>query len=91
MLRYFYAWTPLVAVGGTVILLCPYLALIALAGISLTVLAALAGAIVAAPYMLGRAVARRWRSRSDASQQEAAALGAYGHAYVYAERKGAMS
>jgi len=91
MVRYFYAWTPLVTVVGSSMLLCAPLALIALMIVSLGAVAGLAWAIVFMPYMLGRAVARRWRSRSDASQRDAAALGAYRHAYAYAERKGAMS
>ena len=91
MVRYFYAWTPLGIVGGLVVLLCPYLALIALAGISLAALAALAGAIVSVPYMLGRAISRRWRSRTEASPLGAVALGAHRRAYAYAPRRGAMS
>jgi hypothetical protein len=91
MARYFYGWTPLGIVGVLVVLLCPYLALIALAGISLAALAALAGAIVSVPYMLSRAVTRRRHSRSDASPRRTAALVAYRRAYAYAPRKGAVS
>ena len=75
MVRYFYAWTPLVIVVGTVVLLfIPYLALIALMIVSLVALAALAWAILAVPYMLGRAMSRRWQGRSGASPRTAAAL-----------------
>jgi hypothetical protein len=75
MVRYFYAWMPVVVVVGTLVLLSNvYLALIALMIVSLVVLAALAGAIVAVPYMLGRGVSRRWQARSGAHPRTAAAL-----------------
>lgn len=66
MVRYFYAWTPLVIVGTVVLLALPWLGLIALmvfALVALAALAALVWAIVAAPLAIGRAVARRWRQR----------------------------
>jgi hypothetical protein len=91
MVRYFYAWTPLFVVGGAGVLLCPYLALIALMFVPLVALAMLAWVIVAVPYTLSRAIARHWHSRSDASPRGAAALDAYRHAYAYAPRKGAVS
>ena len=77
MVRYFYAWTPLV-IAATVFLLLslPWLGLIALmifALVSLVTLAALAWAIVFVPYMLSRAISRRWQMHSAASPRTAAA------------------
>jgi hypothetical protein len=60
MVRYFYAWMPLVIVGTAVILTLPWLSLIALMVGLLAVVAtlgALARAIVVALYALGRSVA----------------------------------
>jgi hypothetical protein len=74
MVRYYYAWTPLVIVGTVVVLSLPWLGLIALMIFSLAALAALAWAIVFVPYMLGRALSRRWHIRSGASGRAAAAL-----------------
>jgi hypothetical protein len=77
MVRYFYAWTPLVIVGTVVLLSLPWLGLIALmiaSLVALVALAALAWAIVFVPYRLGRAVSGRWHIRSDASLRTAAAL-----------------
>ena len=77
MVRYFYAWTPLVIVGTVVLLSAPWLALIALMIVSLVALVALAElawATVFVPYMLSRAISRRWHSRSSASPRAAAAL-----------------
>jgi hypothetical protein len=75
MVRYFYAWTPLVIVGGTVVLLTiPYLALIALMVVSLVAVTTLAWAIVWVPRMLSRAISRCWHGRSGASRRTAAAL-----------------
>ena len=71
MVRYFYAWMPLVIGGAMGVLLCPYLALIALLGVSLAALAALAGAIVSVTYMLRRTISRRWHGRSGASARAA--------------------
>ena len=72
MVSYPFAWAPVVMVFGTVVLLTNgYLALIALMLVSLVVLAALAWAIVSVPYMLGRAVSRRWQGRSGASPRTA--------------------
>jgi hypothetical protein len=74
--RYFFAWTPLVIVGTVVLLALPWLGLIALmlvGLVGLVALAALAWAIVAVPYMLGRAISRRWQG-SGASPRTAAAL-----------------
>ena len=70
-MRYFYAWTPLVIVGTVVILSLPWLGLIALmffALVALAALAALAWAIVALPYVLGRAVSRHWNGRRAVDQ-----------------------
>jgi hypothetical protein len=75
MVRYFYAWTPLVIVFGTATLLAvPYLALIALMVVSLVVLAALARAIASVLHLLSRAIRRRWQSRASAGQRPAPIL-----------------
>ena len=77
MVRYFYAWTPLVIVGTVVLLSMPWLGLIALMILSLVALgalAALAWAIAFVPYMVSRAIGRRLRSRSGASPRPAPAL-----------------
>jgi hypothetical protein len=74
MVSYFYAWTPLVIVGTVVLLSLPWLGLIALMIVSLVALAALALAIVVVPYMLSRAISRRWHSRNGASPRTAVAL-----------------
>ena len=71
MVRYLYAWTPLVIVGTVVLLTLPWLGLIALVIFSLfalAALAALASAIVAAPPAVGRAIGRRWHGQSAAPQ-----------------------
>ena len=76
MVRYFYAWTPLVAVGTVTILTLPWLGLIALMLVSLVSLVALAApalAIVWVLRMLCRAISRRWRGRSGARQWTASA------------------
>jgi len=75
MVRYFYAWTPLVIVGTVTFLSLPWLGLIALmifALVALVTLAALAWAIVAAPYLLIRSIGRRWHGRGVAHQRSAA-------------------
>jgi hypothetical protein len=74
MVRYFYAWTPLVIVGTVVLLSLPWLGLIALMVVSLVALAALALAIVFVPYMLSRAISRSWHVRSGTSPRTAAAM-----------------
>jgi hypothetical protein len=77
MVRYFYAWTPLVIVGTVVLLSLPWLGLIALMVVSLVALAALAAlawAIVSVTSMLSRAISRRWHIRSGASPRTEAAL-----------------
>jgi hypothetical protein len=77
MVRYFYVWTPLVIVTTVVLLSAPWLGLIALMILSLVALgalAALAWAIAFVPYMVSRAIGRRWRSRSGASPRPAPAL-----------------
>jgi hypothetical protein len=75
MVRYFVAWTPVVVVLGTVVLLSSaYLALIALVIVALVALLALALAIVSVPYTLGRAISRRWHSRSGACPRTTDAL-----------------
>jgi hypothetical protein len=82
MVRYFYAWTPLVVVGAVVLLFLPWLGLIALviaALAALALLAALGWAFVAAPLAVGHAIARRWHGRSAAPQPS--------HALSLAERR----
>lgn len=71
MVSYFFSWTPMVIVFGTLVLLTnPYLALIAFMIVSLVTLAALAWAIVALPYMLGGAISRRWPGHDVASPRD---------------------
>jgi ABC-type protease/lipase transport system fused ATPase/permease subunit len=75
MVSYFYAWTPLVIVGTVVLLSLPWLAVFALmifALAALVALTALASAMVAVPYFLGRAISRRLRARSGANRPSAA-------------------
>ncbi|HET9286426.1 MAG TPA: hypothetical protein VFO26_02600 [Gaiella sp.] len=75
MVRYYYAWAPLVVAGTVVLLSLPWLGLIALmifALVALIALPALAVAVVAVPYLIGRAISRRWRERSGARQPSAA-------------------
>jgi hypothetical protein len=74
MVSYWYAWTPLVILGTGVLVLIPYLAIIALIIVSLVALAALACAVVSVPRMLSRSISRRWQGRSGASPRTAAAL-----------------
>ena len=77
MVRYFYAWTPLVTVAAVLILSMPWLGLFALvivALVALAALAALAWAVVFVPYMLSRSISRRWHARSGASPRTAPAL-----------------
>jgi hypothetical protein len=74
MVRYFYAWGPLVIVGTVPILALPPLGPIALMFVSLVALAALAWATFYVPYVLSRAISRHWHSRTSASPRTAAAL-----------------
>ena len=77
MFEYFYAFGPLVIVGTVLLLSLPWLGLIALmfvALVALAALAALAWATIFVPYMFGRAISRRWHSRTCASPRTAAAL-----------------
>jgi hypothetical protein len=78
MVRYFYAWTPLVIITAVFLLSAPWLGLIALMIISLvalTAVAALAWAVVVVPlHMLSRAIGRRSHSRSGARRLAPAAL-----------------
>ncbi len=60
MMRYFYAWTPLLIVGTLCILALPWLGLIALMIAALVALPALALAIVVVPYVFGHAIIRLW-------------------------------
>jgi hypothetical protein len=74
MVRYFYAWTPLVIVAAIVLLSMPWLGLVALMIVALVALAALVWAVVYVPYMLSRAISRRWHMRIGASPRTAPAL-----------------
>ena len=75
MARYLYIWMPVFVVLGTFfILTSSVLALIALPFVLLFVLAGIAWIIVGVPYVLGRAVNRRWHARHAAGAQPAAAL-----------------
>ena len=77
MVRYFYVWTPSVIATTVVLLSAPWLGLIALMILSLVALgalAALAWAVAFVPYMVSRAISRRWHSRSGASPRPAPAL-----------------
>jgi hypothetical protein len=74
MVRYFYAWGPLVIVGTVSILSLPPLGPIALMFVALVALTALAWATVYVPYMLGRAIIRHWHSRTSPRPRTAAAL-----------------
>ena len=67
MVSYPYAWTPVVIVVGTAVLLTnAYLALIALMLVAFFALPLIAAAIIAAPYLLGRSIYRRWHEQSSA-------------------------
>lgn len=86
MVRYWYAWTPLVIVGTVVLLSLPWLGLIALmvvALVALAALAALAWAIVSALYRFGRTISRYSHRRRSTSLGTAGALHLYGHPYPY--------
>jgi hypothetical protein len=82
MVRYFYAWTPLVIVAAVFILSMPWLGLIALmilATVALGALATLASAVVFVPYILSRAISHRWHTRTGATPRTAPALAAAAH------------
>jgi len=64
MVRYFYAWTPLVIVATVVLLSLPWLGLIAVMIVALAAMAALAWAIVSVPYLLVQAISRGWQHAS---------------------------
>jgi hypothetical protein len=91
MVRYFYAWTPLVIVGTVVLLSLPWLGLIALmifALVALAALAALAWAIVAAPLAVGRAIARHWREGDRPRATLSLAEGEHPHLTIGERRSG---
>jgi hypothetical protein len=71
MVRYWFAWTPLVVVSTVVLLALPWLGLITLMLVALAVLGAFAWGIVVVPHMLVRAVKRRWHPRGSTRQQAA--------------------
>ena len=72
MVRYFYAWTPLLIVGTLCILSLPWLGLIVLMIVAVVALPTLALALVIVPYMVGQALGRHWHQRADASYAQAA-------------------
>jgi hypothetical protein len=77
MVRYFYAWTPLLIVGTVVLLSAPWLGLIALmivVGFAVVAVVALTWAIVSVPMMLGRAIRRGWHAPSRTSPWTATPL-----------------
>lgn len=79
MVRYFYAWTPLVIVGSILLLSMPWLGLFALtivAIIAIGALAALAQAIVSVAHTLSLAISRGWHGRGGASSRTEAAWSA---------------
>ena len=74
MVRYWFAWTPLVVVLAVIPLALPWLGLIALmlfALIALVALVALAWGLVLVPHVLVRAVNRRRHPRGGTSQEGA--------------------
>jgi hypothetical protein len=71
MVRYFYAWTPLVIVVGAFVLLSPYLALAALMSVSLVALATLGWAIVSVVLVLRTTISRGWHGLPGASPRTA--------------------
>jgi hypothetical protein len=79
MVRYFYAWTPLLIVGTICILSLPWLGLIALMIVLLVALPAFAFVLVFVPYLLVRAIAHRWHGRSNAVRRAAPVLHFHGH------------
>ena len=86
MVRYWYAWTPLIIIGTLVFLSLPWLGLIALlvgALVPLVALAVLAWAVVVAPYRLARAVGRRWLARTGSAPRPASAWHNYRQPYAY--------
>ena len=89
MVRYFYAWTPLVIVAAVVLLALPWLGLIALMLVSLVALPAFAVGIALAPYMLVQAISRRWQGRGSSTPRPAAVLAPA--AYRSTLRKGYVS
>ncbi len=83
MVRYFYAWTPLVIVVGTIVFLTiPYLALAVLTIVSFLALKKLAWAIVGVLYTLSRAISRRWQGRISATPRTTAALSPVGREHA---------
>jgi hypothetical protein len=78
-MRYFVAWTPVVIVLGTAVLLSSaYLALIALMIVAVVALPALAFAIVAVPYLLSRSLSRRLREHAATRTPRALSTGHQG-------------
>jgi len=86
MVRYFWGWTPLVIVGTIIFLTLPWLGVIALMLVALFAVAALSWAVLAAPFLVGRAIHHRWHSRSGATPRTAVAPPVYAHQYAYAAR-----
>ena len=73
MVRYVFIWMPVFLVLGTLVVLSSsVLALIVFPFVLLLVLAGLVWLVVGVPYMLARAVSRRWHG--DGGSPEAAAV-----------------
>lgn len=73
MVRYFYTWTPLLIVGAVFILSLPWLGLIALMLVALVVVPAIVAGLVLVPYLVGRAIGRRWHAHAEATPRPATA------------------
>lgn len=70
-MSYSFEWVPGLAVlGFTALFWVPPIALIVLAAVALAALAALAALLVAGPYLLVRAVARRWHLSTHEAGRE---------------------
>jgi hypothetical protein len=85
MVRYFYAWTPLVLVGAVVLLSLPWLGLIAFVIAALAAVAApaaLVWATVAATRGVGRTIALRLHRPSAVPQYKPALLPAERDAWL---------
>jgi hypothetical protein len=87
MVRYFFAWTPLVIVGTVVLLSLPWLggiALLVVFVVVLTPVAALVWAAVSLARMATRAVSRSLHFHSGASAPPVAAARIYEHPRAHA-------
>jgi hypothetical protein len=93
MVRYFFAWAPLVIVVATaVVLTIPYLAVIVFLFVVLAVLAALAWALVVLPYRLVRTIGHSVHNAGGATALAPVAAGVSTRGLSpTAVRKGAVS